>query len=584
MILDLWEVIAYKDIFSDNFTFEDICEVPASKSIELLADIINITYKEAMNEYKIQSQIFDKYFNGIKIDKLNLSGKLILFSRIACLRTISTICIKSRVNKEIELTNENKITILKCILHYNSYINPNPVKPPTTRTNYFDISKMFLINHLPFFDIQYPHMLFTQKYSQIIQLFYLSKFLHEGRNLELLNKYYKNKKLTISHYFRHYYKVVRCSNNHERLSFFINDSDKEIEQFENVKQIGDADEDNQSDPFLYLRQNPLMRVNENIYFVSYLPFVIDKLYHTLFFDLQSSYHEIRKGDFRQYYTKEFSENTLLCGVLNETYKTDITFNKTGIELEKIGQGFIDYYLRENDTVFLFENKDNIFKNSIRYSSDYKEIINYFREKFVEGSSGDSALNQLSKNILKLFNGDYATIDSEMDVQKISIFPVIVVHDYMFNVSGLNYIVNTWFKDIMSNLLKNNKITSQQLKQINDVTIVFINDLVINQNYIISGQTSLDMLLKEYIKRPKEQSSISFNYFVQHFTDTEGYKIDKDVYDSIINEKLDYILNADIKIEIMKRNKELVIKKIRRNVMKKKNKRKNSRKINRRYKK
>jgi hypothetical protein len=540
-----YKILEYDQIFDDKNSFEInsvINKLPTKSSLELLADLINSLNKKN----KTQIELLKIYFPGIKdttiIKRLNANINKdfsMIFPILSCMKVVSKISQLKNTNDN-PLTTENRIILLKVILFFNKTQRDNTLIniATSTESKFLRDCKLGFFNHLPFFDLLYPQSVKSHVYGQIIELYYLLIFLKKDSNSCFFKEYSKKYNYSIIDLFKCFFKIAVTHNEQQNLCYFIrnnNEAMSETEKYIFEKEV--IIEDIENDYFKHLRIQPIIKINDNLYFIPFLSFALSKFYRTLFFELQEIYNKNKDKfpnieDFRQYYTTEFSERTLFSSVLNELFSGDQYKAINGEELNKSDKSFSDYYVREGKKIFLFENKDNLFAEKIKQSTDSNEIESYLKSKFY-----DVGIKQLIENIKKIFEGKYNRVDSKIKLDKIRIYPVIVIHDYMFNLTGLNFIVNEWFNNEIDNLVKEKILSDKIRKRIKDVTLVFINDLIVNKTYFTSNQLKLDVLIDKYIERSYKH--LSFSFFLEDYIKENGdLKITED---ETLKEKIDYIV-------------------------------------------
>ena len=205
--------------------------------------------------------------------------------------------------------------------------------------------------------------------------------------------------------------------------------------------------------FRSVRANPLYKVEEGMYRVIYDLFVIEKVFTGIYFKLSEIYNNSERdqknlGEFRGFYTSKFCENYLLYRTLKSCFPKKY-IHITGEELKREGlSSEPDYYIRNKNKVFLFENKDVLIPAEIKQSCDYSRLEPELKKRFYyeenNGRIKNGAVLQLIHNIKLLLTSNF-TPDSEVKKDFVSVYPILVLHYNQYNTPGLNQLLNYWFQ-------------------------------------------------------------------------------------------------------------------------------------------
>ena len=88
-----------------------------------------------------------------------------------------------------------------------------------------------------------------------------------------------------------------------------------------------------------------------------------------------------KGNFRSFYCDEFSEKILLYKTLNSIFKNK--YKELSGEEIKTNYNIDaepDYYIRNGNSIFLFESKDILINATIKSTYDFTQYESEFRKK------------------------------------------------------------------------------------------------------------------------------------------------------------------------------------------------------------
>lgn len=204
------------------------------------------------------------------------------------------------------------------------------------------------------------------------------------------------------------------------------------------------------------RSHPLVKIDDQKYIIYNLPLLIERLYNSLFFDLKPFY----KGNFFNYYNKEFVERwlfhrtMLLClGKKVSAYyplREDI---ESADPIEEFSNA-PDFYIRENDSIILFECKGIKINGSIKDTADVDEFIRVLKNKlFLSTENLDTKRKQKSKtefvgisqlvNSIDLIEDDVFEPDKHIPLE-VSYYPVIVFEDSKLAQMGMMGLLNKWY--------------------------------------------------------------------------------------------------------------------------------------------
>lgn len=385
--------------------------------------------------------------------------------------------------------------------------------------------------------------------TQVVKAFYLFEFLEsDEKSKHLLQEFYKSMGVdNWRDYFQFIVPIV------EAYSKRVNEGWMELaveknERFEKscffleALSLKKFDTELNAD-FKLLRGNPLYKVDEGKYAIISSLFVVEKIYKGLYFKLKEVHDSLEDGkkvdkNFRRYYTSEFSENHLLYKILKHVYGNKSYVQYSGDELAKKGySGAPDYYIRNGNVAFLFENKDVFISAEIKQSFNFRAVEAEFKKKFYfddKGKIDPKAVLQLIANVEKLLTYQNE-FDKNYNNKNIRIYPLLILHDASFNSPGLNYIINHWFKYEL------NKIREKgiNVSKVRAITIINIDTLILYADFLNSKKATLNDLVDAYIKfghfnekkkyktwedfkEAYGETLLSFSYFIDHFTNV-GFK-------------------------------------------------------------
>lgn len=153
--------------------------------------------------------------------------------------------------------------------------------------------------------------------------------------------------------------------------------------------------------FTHLKDNPIYFLSNDSFAVVNYFFVLDKFYRSAKFRIKVIYEKIqplrmKHEDFFGFVNKHFSENFLMKNLLDDIFDKKHFKKKT--EREKEIDREPDYYIRHNNTVFIFENQDVLISKTIKSSANIKETHAVLHSKFVQDGKKDVGISQLVNSI------------------------------------------------------------------------------------------------------------------------------------------------------------------------------------------
>ena len=260
--------------------------------------------------------------------------------------------------------------------------------------------------------------------------------------------------------------------------------------------------------FIRFRNRPLYKISDGTYRIIYGLFVVELIYKGLFFKLKEIDGRLKniqksREDFRGFYNNEFSEKFLLYKTLNSIYQNRyIEFNEVEMKNNTITSGdkdgLPDYYIRKDDTLFLFESKDILVNATIKPTYDFKQYEKEFREKLYcyvskSGKTEKKAILQLINNVRKTLKKELS-FDQGYNKDSISIYPIIVLHDRQFSdVLGLNIFINHWFTDELIKLQRE----GINIDNVRPIAIINIDTFILYQDILKDGNIELEIILDSY---------------------------------------------------------------------------------------
>lgn len=311
--------------------------------------------------------------------------------------------------------------------------------------------------------------------------------------------------------------------------------------------------------FLKIRSNPLFKIEFGRYLVICDLFLSEKLFKGLYFKLKEFNQSLTNPfkNLKSIYCDLFSEKKLLYELMEYVFKNRYV-KFSGEELKNAGiTAEPDYYIRNRNKVLLFESKDILIPADVKNKGDFNDLRKSFRRKlYFDVDSNNKkikpkAILQLIRNIKRLLNNeDFIIIDKEIKNKTLNIYPILVLHDNLYNVFGMNKLINFWFY----NELKKLKNKGYEIKKVRPLTIIDIDTIIYLQEALRMRKCCFDKFIDKY-----QKNLINYNL--------KKLKTQEIAFEIIQNSLLsfsDYLENENI----IKKNitPPLVIKKFGRNIL------------------
>jgi hypothetical protein len=248
-----------------------------------------------------------------------------------------------------------------------------------------------------------------------------------------------------------------------------------------------------------LREKPLLELDKTTFRVIHPLFISDKIYKGLYFllnQLNSSEPKIIKA-FRPWYTSNYSESVCFQQLIKYSIeKFDVRFFDN--ELNALGiVGPPDCYLRLENDIFLFENKDILINARIKSSYDFEALINEIKKKLVFDNEKPVGIGQLITNIKKLLKKENK-FDEGFNPDSTFIYPILVVHDNMYDTIGLNRILGVFFYTELMKL----KTEGLDVSRIKPLVLMNIDTLIQISDILKADKCSLKESFEVFYKNFK----------------------------------------------------------------------------------
>lgn len=399
--------------------------------------------------------------------------------------------------------DEDEINLFKAFLVVNEEINKNQNLESTSDSNFeklvdFSVIFNFPLSDLAIFendDLEFLKLIYTT----LVKVEFLFKFLNSKPELDDLKKHLIASFNTDNEedFFREMKYLfgklldLKTSNNY---IFKVED-----EKSENFLTSLTSDDIFTDEDFTYLKINPLYKINEHTYSIVNYFYVIDKFYRSSKFKIKEIYEsdsslKSKYGDFFSFFNKEFSENFLMKKILDEIFNKPYLIKKPESNAELSGEP--DYYLRHNNNIFVFENKDVLIARDVKASADIEKINEVLKTKFLEDENHKVGIGQLINSIEEILEKKFRFDSYVNSKNNLKIYPVLLVHDRIFQTLGINYRLNSWYLKSLEERLGD----KFNLSNIRSLTVIDIDTIILWSPYLKDKDKRFKNIIDSHLKK------------------------------------------------------------------------------------
>ena len=206
--------------------------------------------------------------------------------------------------------------------------------------------------------------------------------------------------------------------------------------------------------FTNLKIFPIYEIEEGRFSLVDYFYVVDKFFKSIKFTLKEAFikhHNLKPKDssFFSYYNLHFSEDVVMKNVLDEIFHWPYQKKRQEADTKDSEP---DYYVRHNNRVYLFENKDILVAADIKSSSDIDEIDKLLKKKFVHDGDRHVGIGQLITSIKQIVDNEFPYDDYVNNKKNLTIYPILLVSDRIFELPGMNYKLNKWYIELVKERL------------------------------------------------------------------------------------------------------------------------------------
>ena len=482
-----------------------------------------------------------------KLEEKKKSNSLCVFSNMSTLRFIMLALQTCDWKTSNTLTRTNIENIYKAYLICNEQwtnLQNEEIKSLKEQKN---IPTILIITDVPIVEFKTYKECIPQIYKAI-KLFsfmskarpydtYLSRFLEE-KKANNWNDYITMLLDLYSETFNN--SIVNIKNNTTPQSFFDSICVNETECYKLWEEKN----------MIYLREHPLLKIQKDTYMVLNPNFLIDKIYQGVKFDIFRAmvngevkdrkgrkFTKERFGDFSSMLGEDFSETEMFYSIMSKAFNNKVDKIITGAEMEHANiLAPSDYYIRINNTVFLFEYKDVTISDKVKNSCKYEEIKKAILDRISKDENNDrkgvgqllfsiEQINTEYKNQLKNLDPDFDNVDT--------FYPIVITTDRTFTSLGINNIVVTSFTELkkgrtsLDNVIIKNPIVLDidtlflMSRRIQDGNIDFtkiVENYLSSNNLFSSFYTFYREIYKDHLTLNEEDTSFLFGDIINNNID------------------------------------------------------------------
>ena len=533
---------SYKDLFptgNKSCPKDLIKDIPTSVILQLIAWLGSIMHIHPFNfektEYyflhwlgafpeKEKVRLFNLYNNRKQQEP---EKAVTVFTQVRNLHFIN-FCIKNYKEGGRTLSEPNsvikseEINILKAYLIIADENEADASKPIADSRNYSGFDK-FYISFWPVFINQFAFESRKSFVIQSIQSFMFFQFAEKSDDFKnYIKEFYKdinidNGSTYIYHIWDAYIALLNKENPSFRIKVIPNEGLYNLLNRISINEpyinsnITIAEKD-----FTSLRNKPVFKVSHDEFCILNHNFFIDKIYEGIKFDF---YHQAQEnnylgtfnsrfkkfGDFKSVYSDIFSEKSMFYKLMDYSFKKFKYWVKVNGSM--YNEEYSDYYIRNGNKIFLFEFKAIIVKSMIKFSGDGLKIRNEIDRQLIMDGKQKKGISQLADIIKKIDEKPFNFDDfhkKKIKSKNISIYPILVLTDDMFDFPGINNYLNDKLKNILDDF-------SLEL-QVKDLLLINLNSLFDIHALLKNKKISFDNLINSFLSSSKTKKQKINNVF------------------------------------------------------------------------
>lgn len=249
--------------------------------------------------------------------------------------------------------------------------------------------------------------------------------------------------------------------------------------------------------FTNLKIFPIYEIEEGRFSLVDYFYVVDKFFKSIKFTLKAAFikhHNLKPNDssFFSYYNLHFSEDVVMKNVLDEIFHWPYQKKRQEADTKDSEP---DYYVRHNNRVYLFENKDILVAADIKSSSDIDEIDKLLKKKFVHDGDRHVGIGQLITSIKQIVDNEFPYDDYVNKKKNLTIYPILLVSDRIFEIPGMNHKLNKWYIKLVKERLSD----SYNPNFIRPLTFIDIDTLIYWTPYLVKKDKYFREIIEDHHK-------------------------------------------------------------------------------------
>ncbi len=262
---------------------------------------------------------------------------------------------------------------------------------------------------------------------------------------------------------------------------------------------------------LNVKKSPIYKLEEGIYLLLDIPFLIDKCYHSLINDLWFDCLKINGVKRKQFMSDNgyFFEN-YIGEKFKATYSDwnnppvkvtdDLLFKDGKQQLE-----LADVYLRHFNKILVGQAKVSALKSLDKYTEEEEGLFNMDKLAFYS----KFGLNQLVETTIPYLISSPQVVDEHFPkTKKIKIYPILIVQERLLLNVGINLAFQHYFRNLLKDKFTQNAkipdnttddIIIEERFYVKPVVIMYIADIEIIQLHISAGEYDFWEIIENHIK-------------------------------------------------------------------------------------
>jgi hypothetical protein len=463
-------------------------------------------------QYDVNIRV-EEYLKKKNIKKDSTYG-LEVISKYGSLKLAELILSKKRNLKDkITSIDDDELNLFKVFLIINSQLNSSQKLDNLDNNNFEKLVDLSLVFKFPESDLalfEDDNLEFCKLiYSTIYKVEELFKFLNSNLEFnelktELIKSFNTNNEEDFFFQMKYLFGQLIRIKQSKNYIFEITDT-KSLDFIKSMSSENiELDED-----FTNLKINPIYFLDKNSFSVVNYFFVVDKFYRGAKFKLKKIYEDIeplreKYGDFFGFFNKKFSEDFLMKNLLDDIFEKKYYVKKPLREKELNGEP--DYYIRHNNNVFLFENKDVSISKFKKSSANIEEINSVLHSKFVHDGKKSVGIGQLINSIQEIKEKKFRFDDYVNTKNSLQIYPILIIQDRIFQSPGVNYRLNKWYhKQAEKQLLE--KYNPSYIK---GLTVIDLDTLIFWAPHLKQKGKCFKEIINDHLQRMQTYKKVETN--------------------------------------------------------------------------